>query len=349
MSELKKNEISFLNVLFCLLVIFIHIASAPVSGLSRDSMKYVIFFVPWRLSAFVVQGFIFLSAMKMFLKLPQKTNYKKYYLSRIKKIILPYVLAVLVFYIYFVNREYFPFRVQDFFGYVLKGDLVSHFYFVIIIAQFYLLRPFWKFIVLRVKENGRLQIIITAVSLILSIWCAKYLPEFLKEKIGIEFAYNDRIFTTYLIYWVWGMFAGINYDYFKENIQKRKIIYFIYPVMAVIEAYFAYRSFTGAHIPYVEDIHFLYCISAIIFWFSMGTKISDKILDITLFKKINGASYYIYLIHPLFIFEIDEGMRSVGVVSTESTFAIRGIVTYFGAITLCIVYTEIKKKIINKR
>ena len=63
----RKNELSLLNIIFCLLVIFIHIASAPIAGLSKGSWQYGVFFVPWRLSSFVVQGFIFLSGLKMFL------------------------------------------------------------------------------------------------------------------------------------------------------------------------------------------------------------------------------------------------------------------------------------------
>ena len=64
----RKNELSSMNIVFCLLVIFIHVSSAPVTGLSKESWQYAVFFVPWRLSAFVVQGFIFLSGLKMFLK-----------------------------------------------------------------------------------------------------------------------------------------------------------------------------------------------------------------------------------------------------------------------------------------
>lgn len=81
----KKYEISFLNTLFCVLVIFIHVVSAPVTDLEKGTAAWTAVFVPWRLSAFVVQGFIFLSGMKMFLNTGRKIDYKKYYLSRFKK------------------------------------------------------------------------------------------------------------------------------------------------------------------------------------------------------------------------------------------------------------------------
>lgn len=346
---MRKNEISFLNVLFCLLVIFIHITSAPISGLSRESVQYILFFIPWRLSAFVVQGFIFLSGMKMFLKEAGKTDYKKYYLSRFKKIIVPYFFAVFAFYLYFVNRGYFPFRVADLAGYIFRGDLVSHFYFVIIIAQFYLLRPLWDIIILKTKGKNKVQILIFLLSLLISVWCTEYFPTFLNKVSGINFAYNDRVFTTYLVYWIGGMFAGASYDNFKYYVKKLNVINSLYPVAAFMEIYFAYKNFTGNAVEYVEHIHFFYCILAIVFWYKIGTLFADSISKNTLFKKINASSYYIYLVHPLFIFIIDKLMKTYGIISTESTFLIRGLVTYFCSILLCTAYSELKEKISKKR
>ncbi len=346
---MRKNEISFLNVLFCLLVIFIHITSAPISELDKESVQYILFFIPWRLSAFVVQGFIFLSGMKMFLKPTGKTDYKKYYLSRFKKIILPYIFAVFAFYLYFVNRGYFPFKVQDLAGYILKGDLVSHFYFVIIIAQFYLLRPLWEIILRKTQAKNKTQIVIFLISLVISVWCAKYLPDFLKKVLNISFAYNDRILSTYLVYWIGGVFAGAGYDAFKCFVKKLDIIYLLYPAAAFLEVYLAYKSFTGNTVAFAENMHFFYCIFAILFCFKMGSKFADYVSQNTLFKWINASSYYIYLVHPIFIFIIDKLMKTYGIISTESTFLIRGLVTYFCSILICTLYLNIKEKIVKKR
>ena len=102
----KRNEISYMNVFLCLIVVFIHISGEPVSKLDKNSIGYALFMIPWRLSAFVVQGFIFLSGLKMFLNSGKKKNFscKKYYAARLKKIVLPYVIMVVVFYLYFVKE-----------------------------------------------------------------------------------------------------------------------------------------------------------------------------------------------------------------------------------------------------
>ena len=63
----RRIELSLLNVLFCLIVIMIHILSYPVSQLDVGTAEYTAVMLLWRLMSFVVQGFVLLSGLKMFL------------------------------------------------------------------------------------------------------------------------------------------------------------------------------------------------------------------------------------------------------------------------------------------
>ena len=58
---MRNREISFVNVVLCLLVMWIHICSVAVTGPLGKNISFFGVYVPWRLSAFVVQGFIFLA------------------------------------------------------------------------------------------------------------------------------------------------------------------------------------------------------------------------------------------------------------------------------------------------
>ena len=97
----RKQEIMFLNVVLCILVVFIHISSHAVSNFVRPSAAYTLIFVPWRLSAFVVQGFIFLSAVKYFLKSENEFNYFSFMMKRLKAVymhmwrLLPCIIYIL--------------------------------------------------------------------------------------------------------------------------------------------------------------------------------------------------------------------------------------------------------------
>ncbi len=331
----RKNELSFLNIIFCLLVIFIHVASAPVTGLLKGSWQYGIIFVPWRLSAFVVQGFIFLSGLKMFLK-EDTSGYKEYIKAKFFKIVFPYILAVVLFYAYFLWRNYFAFSIKDLLGYMVKGDLVSHFYFVIIIVQFYLLKPVWTFMVNRISPK-----VTIAASIIIMFLC----------KYGFStFMYNDRVFTTYLAYWVLGCYAGKHYEKVLSHIKKFKKAYIsAFVIVAFFEASISYIQFVYGGMRFLEELHFVYSISAILATFSLATIVADRTMTKKLFKKIDNASYYIYLIHPLFIFITNGLFEKYAISDIAVGFVIRGIVTYALSILISIAYMETKRKIKRNR
>ncbi len=327
----RKNELSFLNIIFCLLVIFIHVSSAPVTELSKESWQYGVIFVPWRLSAFVVQGFIFLSGLKMFLK-EDKQGYKKYYTNKFSKIVLPYILAAILFYAYFLWRNYFGFSIKDILGYIVKGDLVSHFYFVVVIVQFYLLKPVWRFMVNKISPE-----VAVVISIVVMFLC----------KYGLSFfQYNDRLFTTYLAYWVMGCYAGKHYIGVLNHIRKYKKAYISqFVIVGAIEALVSYKQFVYGGMRLLEELHFIYCISAILATSGIATMVADWVMEKKLSKKIDNASYYIYLIHPLFIFITNGLLSKYGVCDVGVGFVIRSVITYILSIFISIAYMETKRKI----
>jgi len=211
----KKTEISFLNILFCIIVMFVHISSEPMSKLDKSSIQYIFVLIPWRLSAFIVQGYIFLSSLKLFLKNTDKFNYKEFLKNRVKLIFVPYLMWVMVYYLYFCSIDYFDFKLLDYVRYVLNGSIVSPFYFVIIIFQFYILMPLWTNLFKKYKSS-----VLVVTSLFIMILSKKYFPVIF----GDSFKYYDRILTTYIFYWFWGCAVGLNYNSFKNFVTKNTII-----------------------------------------------------------------------------------------------------------------------------
>lgn len=330
----RKSELSFLNIVFCILVIFIHISSAPITGLSKDSWQFCVFFVPWRLSSFVVQGFIFLSGLKMFLN-EKEVSYKNYYIQRFFKIVIPYILAVIAYYVYFIDRNYFQFSIKDLISYILKGDLVAHFYFIIAIVQFYLLKPVWDIVVNKVSPK-----IVIPLSIILMFTC-KYMLS--------AYWYNDRLFTSYLAYWIMGCYAGKYYKYFLSNVKRCSKIYLVaFVIIATLEAVISYTHFVYGGMSFLEELHFLYCIVAVLFVFLLAIKYADKIMSWKIAREFDNASYYIYLIHILIMLFINEFIVKWNITDIGVSFVIRGIVTYFVATFISITYMETKKKIKRK-
>lgn len=331
----RKNEISIMNVWLCLIVILIHLVSKPITELGSDTLLYKPFVIISRLSAFVVQGFIFLSGMKLFLNSRRKA-YASFMINRIKLILIPYIAAVFIYYLYFVYIEkYFPFSIKDFGLYLIRGDLAAHFYFVIAIMQFYLLYPLWR--ILSEKRPVYILIISTVITVVMGLY-GDYL---LNNIFHASFMYTDRIFTTYLIYWVAGMFAGKYYDSFIEFIKKHGAILILAAiVMGAIDGltFLAnkYSLISGLHL---NALHAVYCIFAISALMSVSYTLQN--IQNRLLQIIDRASYYIYLLHILFIFITD---RYININSTTLSFAVRSAIVYGMSIALAYVYTLIKRK-----
>ena len=107
-----------------MLVIFIHVSSTPITALNKSGLEFAAVFLPWRFSSFVVQGFIFLSALRMFLGKNSGINYRKFYSNRLIRIVVPYIAWNLIYYLYFVLKGYFPFSLSRS-AFISSGETLS--------------------------------------------------------------------------------------------------------------------------------------------------------------------------------------------------------------------------------
>ncbi|MEA4832368.1 hypothetical protein SDC9_60744 [bioreactor metagenome] len=347
-SEKLKPEISAYNVLLCILVIFIHVSSSPVTTLAKRTWQSAVVFMPWRLSAFCVQGFIFLSGLKHFLNYGTKPDYRKFYFSRIKRIIIPYIIWNIIYFSYYVLRGYIAYSPRDLGIYILNGSLVSPFYFIVIIIQFYALAPVWHKMVQKINP-----IFMLVLSAILTFLLGQYLPETIKLiNPRWSICYNDRVFTTYLFYWVAGCYAGINYEKFVNIVRQNRVFITIwFSIITLTESILSYLSFSEIKpIYWIENIHYLYCVSAVLFFFMFFAAIYEKrSLDNKFIKAVNNASYDIYLIHCLFIYFINSTMNFIGISDIAITYFIRIIVVYSCSIGISILIGHVRTMITSRK
>ena len=206
----RKKELSLLNLLFCILVVLIHCLSQPVSVLDRSSWQYALVLCVQRLAFVSVPGFFFLSGLKLTLFADRHRSLVKYWLGRVRTILLPYILAVAIYYLYFWTHHYFPFSLADFWGYLVRGDLSSHFYFVVTLVQFMVLTPVFLWLARRFDP-----VVLLPFALGLTWLSSLYLQAILTSAVpGVTFPYGDRVFVSYLIYYLAGCCAGQSYSKF---------------------------------------------------------------------------------------------------------------------------------------
>lgn len=332
--RIRRTEISLCNILLCLFVVWIHVSSAPISTLDPSSAAYALVYFPWRLAAFAVQGFLFLSGLKLFMRPAEDFSYRRFWRSRLLRIVLPYLLWVLIYYIYFVARGYFPFRVVDLLRYAVVGDLSAHFYFVVTILQFYLLMPLWRWMVKRADPT-----VAVVFALLISLFIGQNLPNivalFTPE---YYFPYTDRVFPTYLIWWVAGCFSGAHYDAFCDMLRRRRTaLVVLYAICAAVEGIMGWLHASGrAWIGWLELWHTGYCAAAILCVLSLALAMAERSFTRSPFlSRLDAASWGIFLVHPLIIQITNSLLSRLGIVRIGAAYFYRIALVYAGSLLLC--------------
>ncbi len=342
----KKHELTLASLLYMMLVIFIHIAAEGVSNARTDSLPFVLLCSAHRLSSFVVQGFLFLSGVKLFLPRKNDTfSYPKFYLSRAKRVVLPYLAVFALFCVYFTVTGILTPDLPYFLREGLTGGLVGHFYYVAIMCQFYLLIPLWRFAVQ--KCSPLLCVLVSFVTMNL---CRAHLPEVVRLLTGFELTLNSRLFTTYLFYFVCGIFCGTHYDRFTEFLDKRHAeLTALCMVTGVLDCVLILVIRRGLYYPtWGDDFHVLYCTAAILCTLSYAKKLADihpTLAETMFIRHLTNASYNVYLIHPLFIYELDRRMNFAGITSLTGRLVLRAAVVYTVSLGGCVLWEILKWKL----
>jgi peptidoglycan/LPS O-acetylase OafA/YrhL len=346
-SGARKLSLTVAGALFCLIVIFIHIISPVISGADRSTEKYAAALTLWRLSAFVVQGFVLVAGVKLGLKFQNSAvDWKRYYSSRAIRILIPYILWVAVYYLWFWLRRYYEFSPADLLRYIFVGNLAAHFYFVIAIVQFYALAPLWKALTDRIHA----AIALPAAALV-SLLSAQYLPGLLSLAGINNFAWSDRVFTTYLVWWLAGIYIGRDWDAFAKSLGRSRMIIVLSALFfGLLDARLAYGArVRGEWHAYAEPVHMLYAACAIMLVLSLGALVRENTVLSKVTGAIDGAGYGIYLSHVLVLSITGAILDRFGVSGLLVRFIISAAVVYTVSLAANIGYyilkDEIKKKL----
>lgn len=337
-----KNEVDFLNVLFCILVVFIHLCATPLKQLNIEGTPYLLLFILWRLSAFVVQGFIFLSGIKLAKKYRdyEKIPYKEFMIARVKRIYLPYLLWTAIYYLVFILTGWIRFDFSEMMGYFLDGSITAPFYFIIVIMQFYLLFPLFLKL-----AKGKHVLLINLGILVFNIAWQKVMP-----LVFPEFPYFDRLFPTYLIFFLMGCSAGIHFEKFKEKMHNLFAPLVVFAALfGAMDCSFFYAHTIGFYTSaYLESIHLIYCVLMILALFALSHYLLPVIQNWRLLSALNKASYHIYLSHCLVIFLVEWVLIwQRWQIRTSVYFVVLALLTYGIPLVGSFIYHRLKEKRIS--
>lgn len=344
MASPRRPELSRLNVFFCLLVVWIHVVSQAVSALDKLSWQYALVLVSQRLAFVSVPGFFLLSGVKLTLPKKKPQTLARYWTGRVRNILIPYVFASLAYYLVFTCLlHWFSFSVGDFFGYLIRGDLSAQFYFLIALAQFILLAPFFRTLSANYSPCFLLPVAL-GITWLSSLYFNELLQLFFPSA---SFAYADRIFTSYLVYYLAGCCIGQNYEYFLKLLKEnRKLILSLAIFFAIADSFVSIMNFSGRrYTPYAEFVHTLYILCAIPALFEYVTRIQRPLPHVGIL--LDRSSYLIYLYHCLVIVLFDHISSRLGLQRVSVLLAGRFITVYLLTPSLCILWQRFNQKFLK--
>ena len=321
MKKGNIKAITLMNALLCFCVVAVHLTSWPLAELNNDSLWYILLFILNKLLHFSVPAFIFLSGFKLFNKYnTEKIEIKRFFLGRFKKIVVPYVICVLIYFVYFYSKAWVS--LKELAQYVFLGTLSAQFYYVVIAVQFYLLFP-----TLKVLFN-KSPILVTILSLVCTICCQQYL----------HFNYSDRFFGTYIFYFVFGMLASV----YREKISKMLLPSIAISVIAgIVHTRFSYMSSTGKlFYQYAHIVNLIYVTFAVIALYGICIYLCEKCDAIyRLSAVLSAVSYDVYLYHvlPIAVLQYDIFPRLD--LTVKSEFAVSSVVVF----SVIFMYAFLKK------
>lgn len=347
----RYSELNYFNAIACLFVILIHVLSLGITSLQRDSLQLVAIYLPWKFAAYVVPGFLFTGAVKMALGFTseetsgKRVGYFAYIWRRVTKIYLPYVLWVGIYYVYFLRIGWVENGIDVFFKYVWFGNLSSPFYYVVTVMQFYLLMPLWRWIVKKTPFFTTIP-----VAALISLAMLRF--EALLGHFGIEFLWRDRIFPTYIFFWVVGLYVGKHYEAVRETIKRHLTSCFLLAVPVTL--YVSVICWQYANNVYIFDGNPLKLITdvlTIFLLFALCIVINDR-APAFITKPLTfifSASFTVYLSHCLFLQECQSQLGAHGVTDMGLVLLFRALTCYTLPFILWFVFDWVRGKLLSPK
>ncbi len=332
MKRKRLAEISSFETILCLFVVMIHVLSDSISAYPKGSFLSAVSFLFSRCLTFAVPAFIMSSAIKFAHAYSEgEFHYFSFLKRRITKIYIPYLIMATIYYLYFVyHRHYFDFSWPVLFRYLSLGTIAAPFYFIIIIMQLYLIAPL---------TLGFCKLITPTVGIILA-----GIITILSKYLLIGFQYSDRIFLVYFVYWIIGCYIGINFKMNLEHLCRSKkafvITGIVFTILYSLTAYFEFLGYFYSF--YTEILKILFAAFASVMWLIIMPKYDHEGADI-----LSPATFYIYLIHCLVIFEAEHIMEKLEITSTPQRFFITFFSAYIISIVISVLYSQIKMYILK--
>lgn len=328
----KLLELDYMRFIACFAVMIVHITATGVTDYVRGSTPYVLSLILNRSLKFTTPVFVFLSGVTGFYGYRNKEiEYVPFIIKRLKKVVIPYAVWCVVYYLVFIKLGYYALDLKFFIKSFFLGNMSYHLYFVIIITQLYLAGPLLYGIM---KKCGR-RIPLLVLSAVITALCVEY----------IRFNMSDRIFLKYMFFYMLGMYVTLEYNKFTGWIERHKGLtlagYVFFAVLYTVASHYDMKIYTYAW--------FAFSFASILFAYCIGLSFKSRLVKLYGFIKLFGqSSYYIYLMHPLILTLMIIETANRGILSVTLRIILYFAVVIPVTVISCLLYTKVKNIVKDK-
>ncbi|MGP1586154.1 MAG: acyltransferase [Schwartzia sp. (in: firmicutes)] len=313
MDKPRLDAIEYIRGISMLGVIGIHIGSQYLENPTPNLHLVALFEIATRFS---VPIFFFISAFGLFYHLDPNVpfSYRAFLRRRLHAVLVPYLVwsAFYILHYTLLFQDPMLLNLRAIAKYLFFGFASYQLYFLVILLWFYLLMPFWIWLVRRMTRRGLFFLLLFQIAF-------DYWSSFLLQPYAIANPYLQALVVNRLNYWVvhyvfiflLGGFLGLRAEAFRRFMVRRRhsiTLFFAASLVGLLGYY--YWLLYGAHYTPIGAINIahqlcpagiFYTLGASLFFFTIFTLQPYPRWLNPLLSLLGRHSYFVYLVHPVFI------------------------------------------------
>ena len=302
---MKKERLKEIDILRAFAFIFV-VAQHTLGGFSNiKGISYFDFTVMkliYVMAKPAVPIFLFISAVSLFYVYSNKFDWKKYYIKRIKYVLIPYAIWSAINMFELGSTE----RFNNFIVQIIAGNGAFHLWYMGTILRLYLIFPVILWAARKIHMmNLKIRVFTFTLLSILYYLVSKY-QNIISDKISFFIFRNPteiqhRIINISILFWflyfVLGIYFALNHEYIKKKILQHRIIIIIIYLLLFIYAYLNEVE----KIEMVRALSIIYPIFSILAFYIISVSLIDINKIYRSMKFIGDYSFASYMAHIIVI------------------------------------------------
>ena len=238
MQKHRLDEIDILRGLTFLAIALQHSLAGFIYAPDLDSVSAWISAFLLILIRYAVPMFITITGLVLLYNHSQgEFNYRQFIQKRLAQAFMPYFVWTIIYYLWssgpaiLANPSAAPAAIAQL---TLSGEACYHLWFMVAIIQFYLLVPFFRWLILKNKNQPVFFLTVSFVAYIGLMWLWRQpLPQMVNLQntwLITLWNYRDRVFLSWFFYFLLGGFAGLYVGRLRQitkDIQKANVFVYL--------------------------------------------------------------------------------------------------------------------------